>query len=64
MSQTKSGAAKATKILYERYGKNYFKEMGRKGGKVCVPKGFSENRERASWAGRLGGLRTKRKKSE
>lgn len=55
MSGTKAGGSKTAQKLIEKYGKDYFKNMGRKGGKVCVPKGFSMNRELAREAGRKGG---------
>ena len=34
---------------------NYYKEIGSKGGKAKVPKGFAMSRELASRAGTLGG---------
>lgn len=61
MSGTKAGALKAKETYFKKYGKDFFKEMGRKGGKVCVPKGFALNRELASEAGRKGGSVSKRR---
>lgn len=55
MSGTKAGGNKTAQKLIEKYGKDYFKNMGRKGGKVCVPKGFAMNKELAREAGRKGG---------
>lgn len=49
------------KTIIERYGSDYFKNMGRKGGKACNPyKGFGSSPERAKEAGRIGGLKSKR----
>lgn len=61
MAGTKAGALKAKETYLKKYGKDFFKEMGRKGGKACVPKGFAMNRELASEAGRKGGAVSKRR---
>lgn len=57
MSGTKEGAKKAQLTMIKKYGKDFFREMGRKGGKACVPKGFAMNRTLASEAGHKGGLK-------
>lgn len=57
MAGTKAGALKAKETYFKKYGKDFFKEMGRKGGKACVPKGFAMNRTLASEAGHKGGLK-------
>ena len=62
MSGTKEGAKKAQLTKIKKYGKDFFREMGRKGGKACVPKGFAMNRELASEAGRKGGKISRRYK--
>lgn len=41
--------------LKAKYGEDYYRELGRRGGKAKVPKGFSKNRKLASKAGRVGG---------
>jgi hypothetical protein len=38
MGQTKKGARKAVKTMRERYGRNIFKEIGRKGGNPILLK--------------------------
>lgn len=49
--------------LIERYGKDYFREIGKKGGSVSgVVKGFAANPELAKQAGRLSGESRRRKK--
>lgn len=59
---TKEGAAKATKAIYKKFGKRYFKDIGRRGGLARVPKGFSMDRELASRSGHIGGLKSRRTK--
>ena len=61
MAQTKAGGAKAVKTNKERYGEDFYKKMGAKGGKVTgVAKGFAANPELAARVGVIGGLRSKR----
>lgn len=55
---------KTTKTLKERYGEDYFRRIGAKGGKLGRTGGFYANRELASEAGRKGGLISKRRKKE
>lgn len=63
MAGTKEGGLKGKQTLYKKYGEDYFKEMGRKGGMVSSPlKGFGSNRQRAVDAGRKGGKISKRGK--
>lgn len=62
MSGTKEGALKTKDTIVGRWGIHYYANIGRKGGKRCVPKGFALNRELASQAGRKGGLKGKRGK--
>lgn len=63
MPQTKEGAKKAKQTLYDKYGKDYFSKMGALGGAAGNTGGFYANRELARKAGRLGGQRSKRRKS-
>lgn len=63
MVGTVSGGKSAGKTNKERYGENYYKELGRLGGSKKVPKGFAMNRELAREAGKLGG-RNSRKNSK
>ena len=61
MSGTVAGGIKTREIFYEKYGRDYFKNIGRKGGEVCNPyKGFGSSQERAKRAGSIGGKLSKR----
>ena len=65
MAGTKTGSIKAKQTIKETYGEDFFVNIGRKGGRRCVSKGFGKNKELASSAGRKGGLKSKRgKKTE
>lgn len=64
MAGTKAGGIKARNTNLERYGKDFYKQMGRKGGKVGKTGGFAANRELAKIAGRIGGLKSRRGKTE
>lgn len=56
MGQTKEGAQKAKKIMLDKYGEDYYSQIGAKGGKAQVFKGFAiMDKEKVSKAGRLGG---------
>lgn len=55
MSGTKEGGLKAKQKILEKHGEDFFKNIGAKGGKRCVPKGFATNKELAREAGRKGG---------
>ena len=63
MAGTKEGGKKAAKTNKKLHGKNFYKELGRLGGKACVPKGFALNIERARAAGQKGGRISKRGKA-
>ena len=71
MSRPKKGepgyeesVSKWRESMERRYGdvSDFFREIGHKGGTTesDKPKGFAADHGRASWAGRKGGLRTKR----
>ena len=62
MENTKGEKAKRT--LIERYGEDYFRNIGKKGGRACVPKGFAANPELAKEAGRRSGEARRRKNGE
>ena len=65
MSGTRAGGLKAAKTNKEMYGKNFYKNIGAKGGKVIgVMKGFACNRELASKAGKKGGMISRRGKAK
>ena len=55
MAGNASGGLKAAKTNMERYGKNYYAEMGRKGGLKGHTGGFASSKELAREAGRKGG---------
>lgn len=56
MVGTREGGLKASLSVKEKYGEDYFKVMGRKGGlKKGVKKGFAANHTLASLAGYKGG---------
>lgn len=61
MAGTKAGGIKATATNIERYGKDFYKRIGRKGGKAGKTGGFAANPELAKRAGRIGGLKSTRK---
>ena len=60
MSGTRSGGIKTAKTNRKIYGKNFYKEIGAKGGKVKGLKGFALNRELARKAGAKGGAKSVR----
>lgn len=62
MSGNNLGGVKAAQTNKERHGSDFYKKIGAIGGRAQVPKGFALNRERASEAGRKGGLISKRGK--
>lgn len=60
MSGTHAGGLKARDENYKRKGKDFYREIGRKGGRACVSKGFAANPELAKIAGAKGGRKSKR----
>lgn len=66
MAGSKAGGKQASLTNKQRYGANFYREIGAKGGKKGEAdgtiKGFGANRELARTAGRLGGMKSKRKK--
>jgi len=61
--QTPNGTAKAVQTIYKKYGKSFFMEIGKIGGKKKNPlKGFGSNKQLASTAGAAGGKRSRRRK--
>lgn len=55
--QRRADGIKAAKTMRAKYGKNYFKRIGKKGGSRTntKPKGFEANRSLARIAGARGG---------
>ena len=64
MSGSRLGGLKASETNKQKYGKDFYKNIGRKGGKACVPKGFAVNPELAKRAGSTGGKLSKRGKAK
>lgn len=64
MARTKEGSIKALQTIKETYGDDFFVNIGRKGGRRCVSKGFGRNKKLASTAGRKCGLKSKKKGEE
>ncbi len=60
MAGTKAGGLKTAATNIERHGKDFYKEVGRKGGKAGKTGGFAANPELAKIAGRKGGLISRR----
>ena len=64
MSGTSSGGLKAAKKIYEKYGKDWYATIGRKGGQNGHTGGFAANPKLARIAGAKGGAISKRGKSK
>ena len=62
MAGTKEGGAKAAKRNKEKYGEDFYKNIGSAGGKIGTTGGFYANRELARTAGKKGGQISRRKK--
>lgn len=63
MSGTPEGGRRAALTNKKRYGKDFYKLIGSKGGKLGRTGGFYGNRELASVAGSKGGKISRRGKS-
>lgn len=60
MAGTRAGSMKAKQTVYERYGKDFYREIGRIGGRNGHTGGFASNPELAREAGRKGGTISRR----
>lgn len=60
MAGTHAGSMKAKQTVYERYGKDFYREIGRIGGRNGHTGGFASNPELARVAGRKGGRISRR----
>lgn len=61
MAGTKAGGKRAAATNKQLYGEDFYVRIGQRGGSnLTGPKGFALDRERASKAGRLGGMVGKR----
>jgi general stress protein YciG len=63
MAGTKKGGLKAAATNKARHGKNFYAQIGAKGGTKGTTGGFYANRELAREAGRKGGLISRRRKA-
>lgn len=61
MAGTKTGGKKAAATNLERHGKDFYREIGAKGGRNGHTGGFASNPELAKIAGAKGGRISKRK---
>lgn len=64
MAGTKAGGFKTAATNKKRFGKNWYAEIGRKGGQNGHTGGFAANPELAKEAGRKGGKISKRGKAK
>jgi general stress protein YciG len=64
MAGTQSGGRKAASTNKERYGLDFYEQIGRKGGKISRGGGFAMNRDLAVEAGRKGGKAPRRTKTQ
>lgn len=60
MAGTKAGAKKAVVSIKEKYGENFYREIGRKGGQNGTTGGFAASHELAVRAGAIGGKKSRR----
>lgn len=61
MSGTHIGGKKTVQTNIKKYGQNFYKEIGKKGGSVKVPKGFAVmSPEKRSQCGSIGGRISKK----
>ena len=66
MAGTKEGGRKASIVIKEKHGEDFYKRIGSKGGKSGdhSKSGFASNPELAREAGRKGGKKSRRGKSK
>lgn len=64
MAGTKSGGQKAAETNRKKYGTEFYRNIGRKGGKNSHTGGFAANPELARLAGAKGGRISKRGKAK
>ena len=62
MSGTRIGGLRTKETNIAKYGEDYYKNIGRLGGKASTTGGFAANRELARIAGAKGGRISRRKK--
>lgn len=62
MAGTKAGGLKATQTVKAKYGEDFYKKAGQKGGRISRNGGFASNHQLAVEAGRKGGSISRRGK--
>jgi len=62
VSGTRIGGLRTKETNIAKYGEDYYKNIGRLGGKASTTGGFAANRELARIAGAKGGRISRRKK--
>lgn len=60
MTGSLEGGKKAALANKARYGDDFYKRIGQKGGKLGRTGGFYANRKLASEAGKIGGMKSRR----
>lgn len=63
MAGTKAGGQKAAATNRARHGKDFYSQIGAKGGKIGTTGGFFANRDLARVAGAKGGKISRRRKT-
>lgn len=61
MAGTREGGKQAARTNRNRYGTDFYRKIGAKGGSISQGGGFAANPELASEAGRKGGMAPRRK---
>jgi len=61
MSGNSAGGKAAAQTNKQRYGEDFYRDNGKKGGQARVKKGWGANHDLAVRAGRIGGSRSKRR---
>lgn len=64
MSGTRQGGLNARDKITKHYGKDFYRNIGRAGGKVSRGGGFANDHEFASKWGKIGGATSKRGKAK
>jgi general stress protein YciG len=64
MPGTRQGGEKAAQTNKKRYGKEFYVRIGALGGKISRGGGFAANPELAREAGRKGGLKSRKTKTQ
>lgn len=64
MAGTQAGGKKTAATNKQRYGLDFYKQIGHKGGKISRGGGFASSRELATEAGRKGGQASRRTKKQ